>query len=184
MSHSFQDIMRPISSELRFPHHIATSIVSRCLFSALIILQALFNMTLDLIKNQKNKISLHDDYVLFTRYSDALSMWKEIDTDLKQALVQNLIKRLCEHECNDIVEQLKSSYEKTLKLLQIRFKSRKNKRRAQAKQRAQFQEQKSVNSLLCFKSQNSSDYRWITDSLTETASSIMKNFHQQFRNIQ
>ena len=102
-------------------------------------------MTLDLTKDQKSKISLHGGYVLSTRYPDALPMWKEIGTDVKQALFQNLINRLREYECNDIAEKLESHrHEETLKLLQIRFKSIKDKRRAQAKQQAQLQEQKGV----------------------------------------
>lgn len=86
-----------------------------------------------LFKDEKSKISQHDDYVLFTHFSNTLSMWKNIDTNVKQILLKDVIERLHEYQCFNVIEYVKSRQEKTLKLLQIRFKFMKNKKRAKLK---------------------------------------------------
>ena len=93
-------------------------------------------MTTTLSKDQKSKVSTHGGYVLSTRFPNTLPMWKEIGTDVKQALLKDLAERLREHQCSDVAEYVGSHQGEALKLLQIRFKSLKDKRRALLKRRA------------------------------------------------
>lgn len=54
-----------------------------------------------LSKDQKSKISIHGGYVLSTHYPEALPMWTDIGTDVKQTLLKDLVKRLGEQQCSD-----------------------------------------------------------------------------------
>lgn len=107
-------------------------------------------MTTTLTKDQKSKVSLHGGYVLSTHYPEALPMWKDIGTDVKKTLLKDLVKRLREKECSDVAEYVESYQEEALKLLQIRFKSMKDKRRAKSKKQAM--EQEGLNFFSCLKS--------------------------------
>jgi len=96
----------------------------------------LYHSMTTLSKDQKSKVSLHGGYVLSTHFPDTLPMWKDIGTDVKQTLLKDVIERLRDHQCSDVAEYVGSRQEEALKLLQIRFKSMKDRRRAKLKKQA------------------------------------------------
>lgn len=87
-------------------------------------------MATALSKDQKSKVSLHGGDAISTRFPDDLPMWSSIGTDVKQELLTLLIERLRENQCNDVADYVGSHREEATKALQIRFKSMKDRRRA------------------------------------------------------
>lgn len=79
---------------------------------------------------------------------------------MKQTLLKDVIERLRDHQCSDVAEYVGSRQEETLKLLQIRFKSMKDRMRAKSKKQATEPESLKPR----FKSRYQSDRLWIPDT--------------------
>lgn len=105
--------------------------------------------------------------MLSTHFPETLPMWKDIGTDVKKILLEDVIERLRDHQCSGVAEYVGSHQEEALKLLQIRFKSMKDRRRA--KLRKQATEHEGLNPRFVSNHVANPDCLWILDSPANSA---------------